>query len=71
MCVNYGQRVQNSVFECSLNEAQYRVVQHELSGLIDPKTDSLRFYNLGSNYKNRLAHIGARPSYDAEGTWMV
>ena len=71
MCVNYGQRVQNSVFECSLDEAQYRTVQHGLSALIDPKTDSLRFYNLGNNYKNRMEHVGAKPSYDVEGTWMV
>lgn len=70
-CVNYGQRVQNSVFECLLDEAQFKQVQALLQKLIDPERDSLRFYNLGNNYKNRVEHVGAKPSYDAEGTLMV
>ena len=70
-CVNYGQRVQNSVFECNLNEVKYRQVQHLLMGIIDMDKDSLRFYNLGNNYRSRVEHFGAKPSYDAEGTLMV
>lgn len=70
-CVNYGQRVQNSVFECNLDAAKYRRVQDMLVKLIDPERDSLRFYNLGDNYSSRVEHFGAKPGYDAEGTLMV
>ena len=70
-CVNYGQRVQNSVFECELDAGQLRLVQHLLEGIIDPDTDSLRFYNLGNKHQNRVFHIGARPSYDTRGTLIV
>jgi CRISPR-associated protein Cas2 len=71
VCVNYGQRVQNSVFECKLDAAQFAVVKHMLTALIDPETDSLRFYNLGDHYHTRIEHIGAKPGYDAEGVLML
>lgn len=70
-CVNYGQRVQNSVFECVLDAAKLREVQHKLEQLIDAETDSLRFYMLGNNYKNKVVHIGAKASFDVEGTLMI
>ena len=70
-CVNHGQRVQNSVFECVVDAAQYRQLKHALEALIQPKEDSLRFYNLGNNYKNRVEHIGAKESFDQEGILMV
>ena len=70
-CVNYGQRVQNSVFECVLDAAQCRKVQHLLEEIIDPETDSLRFYYLGNHYKTKIEHIGAKPSYEAEGLLLV
>ena len=70
-CVNYGQRVQNSVFECDVDAAQYRKIQNLLVKLIDPATDSLRFYNLGDHYESRIEHFGAHPGYDAEGTLMI
>ena len=70
-CVNYGQRVQNSVFECVLDAAKCREVQHKLEGLIDKEKDSLRFYYLGNNYKNKIEHIGAKPSFDVEGTLIL
>ncbi|MDP4153545.1 MAG: CRISPR-associated endonuclease Cas2 [Bacillota bacterium] len=70
-CVNYGQRVQNSVFECVMDAAKCREVQHKLELLIDPKTDSLRFYYLGNNYKNKVEHIGAKQSFDVEGVLLV
>ena len=63
-CVNYGQRVQNSAFECQLDTTQYRQVKAILEELIDKETDSLRFYNLGDRYKNKVEHIGAKPSFD-------
>ena len=63
-CVNYGQRVQNSVFECMLDAAQCKMVQHKLEQLIDPQLDSLRFYFLGNRYKTKVEHIGTKPSFD-------
>ena len=70
-CVDYGQRVQNSVFECLVDEAQYKVLKHELEKLIDPAQDSLRFYNLGNKYHQRIEHIGVKDSYEADGVLMV
>ena len=70
-CVDYGQRVQNSVFECLVDEAQYKVLKHELEKLIDPARDSLRFYNLGNKYHHRIEHIGVKDSYEADGVLMV
>jgi len=70
-CLNYGQRVQNSVFECVLDAAQYRLVQNKLLKIIDMQKDSLRFYQLGNNYQNKVEHFGAKPGYEAEGVLMV
>lgn len=70
-CINYGQRVQNSVFECILDATQYRVVRHKLEQLIDPAKDSLRFYQLGDRYQAKVEHIGAHPGYEAEGNLFV
>jgi len=70
-CVNYGQRVQNSVFECVLDAARCREVQHKLELIIDKDKDSLRFYYLGNNYKEKVEHIGAKPSFDVEGVLLV
>jgi len=63
-CVNYGQRVQNSVFECQLDAAQLRKIESILIGLIDQEKDSLRIYMLGNAYENKVKHIGAKPSFD-------
>ncbi len=70
-CVNYGQRVQNSVFECVLDSTKCREVQHKLEQIIDNDKDSLRFYYLGNNYKSKVVHIGAKESFDVEGTLIV
>lgn len=70
-CVNYGQRVQNSVFECLLDPTQFSELKHRLEKIIDPETDSLRFYMLGKNWKNRVEHTGAKESYDPEGFLMI
>ena len=70
-CVNYGQRVQNSVFECLLDAAQSRVLQEKLCKIMDPERDSLRFYYLGNKYENKVEHFGVRPSYEPEGTLMI
>ena len=70
-CVNYGQRVQNSVFECVMDAAKTREVKEKLVGLIDKEKDSLRFYYLGNNYKNKVEHVGAKESYDLEATLII
>ncbi|WP_028596317.1 CRISPR-associated endonuclease Cas2 [Paenibacillus assamensis] len=66
MCQNYGQRVQNSVFECNVDATQFASLKILLSEMIDPKEDSLRFYQLGNNYKNKVEHIGVKESIDME-----
>ncbi len=66
-CVNYGQRVQNSVFEINLDYGKFLLLKDRLSKLIDAEKDSLRFYYLGDNWKKRIEHIGAKQGYDSEG----
>ena len=63
ICTNYGQRVQNSVFECLLDTAQCRKLQNELCKIIDPEKDSLRFYYLGKKYENKIEHFGCKQTY--------
>lgn len=70
-CVNCGQRVQFSVFECLLDPAQWSNLRARLIDEIDEELDSLRFYFLGSNWKNRVEHIGAKPAYDPEGPLII
>lgn len=66
-CQDHGQRVQKSVFECSLDAAQFVAFRDRLVKEIDVKFDSLRFYFLGNNWHSRVEHVGAHPSYDPEG----
>ena len=66
-CQNYGQRVQNSVFECLLDPAQLTQLRHRLTELIDVEKDSLRFYNLGDKWTGRVDHVGAKASIDLTG----
>lgn len=70
-CVAHGQRVQNSVFECLLDAAQYKLLKAELTALIDERKDSLRFYELGNRYTSKVEHIGARETYEPEGVLMI
>lgn len=70
-CVNYGQRVQNSVFECILDASQVLLLKDKLTSLINEKEDSLRFYYLGNNYQTKVEHFGCKTSYEAEGILMV
>ncbi|TBL80098.1 CRISPR-associated endonuclease Cas2 [Paenibacillus thalictri] len=71
VCQNYGQRVQNSVFECIVDAAQLAVLKLKLLELIDEDQDSLRFYQLGNNYKNKVEHVGVKPSLDMEGPLIL
>jgi len=70
-CKDYGQRVQYSVFECILDPAQWAVLRQRLLDEIDPKADSLRFYFLGSNWHNKVEHIGAKKAIDMECILLV
>lgn len=70
-CVNWGQRVQLSVFECVVDPAQWVTLKSQLERIIDPTTDSLRYYYLGSNWKHRVEHIGAKPSLDLDEALVV
>ncbi|MBE6993301.1 MAG: CRISPR-associated endonuclease Cas2 [Ruminococcaceae bacterium] len=70
-CVNYGQRVQNSVFECLLDPSQCKTLQHKLVSIMDESTDSLRFYYLGDRYQSKIEHFGAKKSYEPEGVLMI
>ena len=70
-CVDYGQRVQYSVFECIVDPAQWAFLRQRLIDEIDPEADSLRFYFLGSNWKRRVEHIGAKETVDQEGPLIV
>lgn len=66
-CLDYGQRVQYSVFECEVEPAQWVALRARLIESIDPRTDSLRFYRLGADGRDRVEHIGAKPILDLEG----
>ncbi len=70
-CQDFGQRVQYSVFECIVDPAQWAILKERLISEIDPEKDSLRFYYIGSNWKRRVEHIGAKKSLDQEGPLVV
>lgn len=66
-CLDFGQRVQQSVFECEVDPAQWTALRARLISEIDPETDSLRFYRLGAEGRRRVEHIGAKPALDLDG----
>lgn len=70
-CQNWGVRVQNSVFECNVDAAQWVRLKAELEEIFDPQTDSLRYYNLGNRYATRVEHIGAKPAWDVERPLVI
>jgi len=70
-CKDYGQRVQYSVFECIVDPAQWTVLRQRLIDEIEEDMDSLRFYFLGSNWKHRVEHVGAKETVDQEGPLIV
>lgn len=71
LCVKYGQRVQNSVFECLLESSSYKTLQHELLKIADLEKDSLRFYNLGQNYSSKIEHFGSKKAYDPQESLII
>lgn len=70
-CLDYGQRVQNSVFECKVDPAQLAALKYRLLSIIDEKVDSLRFYHLGSNWEHKVEHHGAHETYNIEGPLIL
>ena len=70
-CLDYGQRVQNSVFEIDVDYGTCLKLKDRLIKLINPEQDSLRIYYLGNNWKNRIEHIGAKETYDPEGALIL
>lgn len=71
VCQNYGQRVQNSVFECVVDATQFAELKIKLKSIINEKEDSLRFYQLGNNHKNKVEHVGIKESIDLEGPLIL
>lgn len=70
-CLNFGQRVQNSVFECKVDPAQYVDLKQQLTDIMDEEKDSIRFYNLGNNWQHRVEHFGQKEPLDPDGLLMV
>ena len=70
-CLNYGTRVQNSVFECQVTPAQWEKLKSKLLSIYDEEQDSLRFYHLGSNWKRRVEHHGAGPDRDPDDPMII
>ena len=70
-CLDFGQRVQCSVFECQVDPAQWAALKHRLEDILNPATDSLRYYYLGKNWNRRVEHVGAKPSVDLNGPLVV
>lgn len=70
-CQNYGQRVQNSVFECVLTGAQFVVLKNRLSDIIDAEKDSVRYYFMGNNWSNRIEMVGKATSYDVTSELVI
>ena len=71
VCLDYGQRVQNSVFELKVDPAQWTECKQKLLSEMNPDEDSLRFYFLGSNWKRKVEHIGTKPSLDVDGPLII
>ena len=70
-CVNYGRRVQNSVFECILDQAQCVMLKSVLEDIIDEMVDSLRFYYLGNNYQGKVEHVGVERGIAVDQTLIL
>ncbi len=70
-CLNYGQRVQNSVFECLLDASQTLLLKDSLKNIIDKEKDSIRMYYLGNRYETKIEHFGVKDTYEPEGILMV
>ena len=70
-CINYGQRVQNSVFECIFTESQFLVLKHKLEKIIDVNADSIRFYFMGNNWERKIEQLGRETSYNVNAELII
>ncbi|MCH3970293.1 MAG: CRISPR-associated endonuclease Cas2 [Prevotella sp.] len=70
-CMNYGQRVQNSVFECVIDEAHFITLKHQIENIIDENADSVRFYLMGKNWARKVIQIGKKTSYNIESELII
>lgn len=70
-CQDFGQRVQYSVFEIEVDPAQWTALKARLESIIEPGCDSLRYYHLGTNWRRRVEHVGAKPATDLDGPIIV
>jgi CRISPR-associated protein Cas2 len=70
-CLDYGQRVQNSVFECKVDPGQFATLKGRLLKIMDDNSDSIRFYFLGTNWERRVEHHGAKSGYNIEGPLIL
>lgn len=70
-CLDYGQRVQNSVFECQVDPAQFAMLKKRILDTIEENEDSIRFYFLGKNWRRRIEHHGAKPSIDPDDPLII
>jgi CRISPR-associated protein Cas2 len=70
-CQNYGQRVQNSLFECCIDYGTFLKLKAELEEIIDKETDSLRYYYLGNKWEKKVEHVGAKPSYNPQDILII
>lgn len=70
-CLDFGQRAQNSVFECQVDPGQFALLKKRLLDIVDQKSDSVRFYFLGKNWRRRVEHYGAKPTTDLQGPLIV
>lgn len=70
-CLDYGIRVQNSVFECNVDLSQWVALKAALEAICDEETDSLRYYYLGRDYQRRIEHYGAKPTIDVEAPLVL
>jgi CRISPR-associated protein Cas2 len=70
-CVNFGQRVQNSVFECVLDTAQFADLKYRLENIIDSEKDSLRYYMMGNNWTKKVEHVGAKETINFEDDLLM
>ena len=71
MCQNYGQRVQNSLFECSIDYGTFLKLKKSLGQIMDKEKDSIRYYNLGNIWDSKVEHIGAKPGYNPDGVLII
>ena len=71
VCENWGIRVQNSVFECTVDWSQWVALKAQLEAICEPSSDSLRYYNLGNNYREKVIHFGAKPTVDPVADTLI